>query len=108
MDTTFMNSEKSKTSDPHRLLLNLADKINLKGSDKHVTLSNFGIYYTRRNIKKLHKNNKFKISAPTRNEEIELPDRSYYVPDVQDYSEYILKKHETVTDNSSIRMRVKK
>ena len=43
-----MNSEKSKTFDPHRLLLSLADKINLKGSDKHVTLSNFSIYYTRK------------------------------------------------------------
>ena len=46
MDTMFMNSESSKTSDPHRLLLNLADKINLMRSDKSVTLSNLGIYYT--------------------------------------------------------------
>ena len=46
MDTMFMNSESSKTSDPHRLLLNLADKINLTRSDKPVTLSNLGIYYT--------------------------------------------------------------
>ena len=45
MDTMFMNSENSKTSDPHRLLLNLADKINLMRSDKPVTLSNLGIYY---------------------------------------------------------------
>ena len=40
MDTIFMNSENSKTSDPHRLLLNLTDKINLKRSDKYVALSN--------------------------------------------------------------------
>ena len=40
MDTIFMNSENSKTSDPHRLLLNLSDKINLKRSDKFVALSN--------------------------------------------------------------------
>ena len=33
MDTIFMNSENSKTSDPHRPLLNFTDKINLKGSD---------------------------------------------------------------------------
>ena len=38
-----MNSKNSKTSDTHRLLLNLTDKINLKRSDKYVTLSNFGM-----------------------------------------------------------------
>ena len=46
MDTIFMNSEKSKTSDPHRPLLNLSDKINLKRSDKYVALSDLSIYYT--------------------------------------------------------------
>ena len=59
-----MNSENSKTSDPHRLLLNLLDKINLKRSDKYIVLSNLNIYYTWKNIKS-YKNNKFKISAPT-------------------------------------------
>ena len=47
-----MNSENSKTSDPHRLLLNLSDKVNLKSSDKNLDLSNFSIYYTWKNIKK--------------------------------------------------------
>ena len=60
-----MNSEYSKTSDPHILLLNLSDKINLKRSDKYVTLSNLSIYYTCKNMKKSYKNNEFKISAPT-------------------------------------------
>ena len=46
-----MNSENSKISDPHRLLLNLTDKINLKGNDKYVALSNISIYYTWKNIK---------------------------------------------------------
>ena len=46
MDTIFMNSEKSKTSDPHRLLLNISDKMNLKRKVKYVVLSNLGIYYT--------------------------------------------------------------
>ena len=77
-----MNSENSKTSDPHRLLLNLADKINLKGSDEYVALSNLSIYYTLENIKKSYKNNKLKISAPTWNEEFELPDGSYSVSDI--------------------------
>ena len=63
-----MNSENSKRSDPHRLLLNL------NKSDKYVVLSNLSIYYTWKNIKKSYKNNKFKISAPTWNEEFELHD----------------------------------
>ena len=60
-----MNSEKSKASDPRRLLFNLSDKINLKRSDKYVALLNLSIYYTWKNLKKSYKNNKFKISAPT-------------------------------------------
>ena len=95
MNTIFMNSENSKTSDPHRILINLADKINLKRSDKCVALLNL-------NKKKSNKNNKFKISAPTWNEEFELPDGSYSVSDIQDYFKCILKIHETVTDNTSI------
>ena len=90
MDTIFINSENSKTSDPHRLLLNLSDKINLKRSDKYVALSNLSIYYTWKNIKKSYKNNKFKISALTWNEEFELLDGPYSALDVQDYFEYIL------------------
>ena len=68
-----MNSENIKIS------LNLSDKINLKRSDKYVALSNLSIYYTWENVKKSYKNNKFKISAPTWNEEFELPDESYFV-----------------------------
>ena len=52
MDTIYVNSENSKTSDPHRLLLNLTDKINLKISDKYVAFSTLTIYYTWKNIKK--------------------------------------------------------
>ena len=69
MDTVFMNSENSKTSDTRRLLLNLPVKINLNRNDKYVALSNLSIYYTWENIKKSCKNNKFKISAPKWNEE---------------------------------------
>ena len=58
--------------------------------------------------KKSYKNNKFKISAPTWNEEFELPDGSYSVPNIQDYFEYIIEKHETVTDNPSIMIYVNK
>ena len=103
-----MNSENSKTSDPKRLLFNLADKIGLRRKDLYIALSNLSIYYTWKNIKKSYKNNKFKISAPTWNEEFELPDGSYSVSDIQYYFEYILKNHETFTDNPSIRIYINK
>ena len=91
-----MNSENSETSDPHKLLLNISDEIKLKRSDKYVALLNLGFYYTCKNIKinkfKLININKFEISAPTWNEEFELPNRSYSVLDIKDCFKYILKK----------------
>ena len=51
MNTIFMNSKKSKKSDPHRLLLNLPQKINLKRSDNYVSFSNYSIYYTWKTMK---------------------------------------------------------
>ena len=66
MNAIFMSSKNSKTSDPHRLLLNLQDKINLKRSDEYVALSNISIYYTWKNIKVIQ-NNKFEALAPTWN-----------------------------------------
>ena len=59
MNAIFMNFKNSKTSDPHRLLLDLTDKTNLRRKDKYIALSNLSIYYTWKNIKKLYKNNKF-------------------------------------------------
>ena len=91
-----MSSGNSKTSNPHRLLLNFSDKINLKRSDKYVALSNLSIYYIWKNIKKSHKGNKFEISAPTWNEEFELPGGSYSVSNIQDYFEYIFKNMEKI------------
>ena len=108
MDTIFMNSGKSKTSDPHRLLLNLLDKINLNRSNKYFALSNLSIYYTWKNIKKSYKNNLFKLSAPTWNGEFELSDGSYSVLDIQDYLQYIIKKHKTFTVNPLVRIYVNK
>ena len=69
MNTLFMNSENSKTSDLHRLSLNLTDKTDLRQKAKYTALSNLSIYYTWKQIKMSWKNNKFKISAPTWNEE---------------------------------------
>ena len=51
MNTTLMNSENSKTSDPHRISLNLTDKIDLRIKDKYIALLNLSIYYTWKNIK---------------------------------------------------------
>ena len=97
MNTIIMNSENSETSDPHRLSLNIMDKLDLRRKDKYIALSNLSISYTWKNIKKLYKNNKFKISAPTWNEEFELPDGLYSITDIQGYFECILKKHEEKT-----------
>ena len=87
-----MNSENSRTSDSHRLLLKISDKMHLKRSDKYVALSNLSIYYTWKNIKRSY-NDKFKISAPTWNKKFELLDRSYSISDIQDYFKYILTKN---------------
>ena len=104
MDTIFMNSENSKTSEYHVLVLKLTDKLDLRRGQKTVALSNLSIYYTWKNVKSSYNNNKFKISAPTWSEEFELPDESYSISDIQDYFEYILKKHSESVDNPSIRM----
>ena len=55
-----------------------------------------------------YKNNNFKISASTWNEEFELPDGSYSISDIQDYFEYILKKHGEKTVNPLIRIYINK
>ena len=99
-----MNTESSKTNESRRLKLDLAYKLNLKNPKKNMTLVNLSIYYTWKNIKSEYSNNKFKISAPTWNETFDLPDRSYSIDDIQDYFEFIVKKHETLTDNPSMKI----
>ena len=69
-----------------------------------MALANLSIYYTWKNIKTEYNNNKFKISAPTWNENFDLPDGSYSIDDIQDYFEFIIKKHETLTENPSIQI----
>ena len=86
-----MNSENSKTSKLNVLALKLTNKLDLRIVEKVITLSNLSIYYTWRNIKNSYNNNKFKMSAPTWNDEFELPDGSYSVSNIQDFFEYILK-----------------
>ena len=81
MDTIFMNSENSKTSEPHVLILKLTDKSDLRRDEKNIALSNLSIYYTWKNIKSSYNSNKFKISAPTWNDNVEVSDESYSVSD---------------------------
>ena len=94
-----MNTQNSKTNEPHRFRLMLEDKLNLKYSSKNMALDNLSMYYTWKNIKSAYKNNKFRILAPTWNHEFDLPDGSYFIVDIQDYFEVIIKKHETLTKN---------
>ena len=94
-----MNTENSKTSEPHKFKLVLTGKFNLKNLSRNMALANLSIYYTWKNIKSEYNNNKFKISAPTWNETFDLPDGSYSIDDIQDYFEFIIKKHETLTAN---------
>ena len=108
MDTIFINSKNGRTSEYHVLVLKLADKLDLRRGQKSVTLSNFSIYHTWKNIKSSYNNNKFKISAPRWSDEFELPDGSYLISDIQDYLEYILKKHSENVDNPSIKIHVNK
>ena len=99
-----MNTENSKTNEPHRFKLDLADTPNLKNPKKNMALVNLSIYYTQKNIKSEYNNNEFKISAPTWNEAFDLSDGSYSIDDIQDYFEFIIKKHETLTENPSIQI----
>ena len=103
MDTIFMNSENSKTSKPHVLILKLTNKLDLRMGEKVIALSNLSIYYTWKNIKSSYNNNKFEISAPTWNDEFEVPDGSYFISDIQDYFEYILKNMEKILINHQYR-----
>ena len=108
MNTIFMNSESSKTSKLNVLSLKLTNKLDLRIGEKVIALSNLSIYHTWRNIKYLYNNNKFKILAPTWNDEFELPDGSYSVSDIQDYFEFILEKLAENIDNPSVQIYVNK
>ena len=103
-----MNSENSKTSGPHFLILKVTDKLDLRRGAEGVALSNLSIYYTQKHIKSSYNNNKFKILAPMYNDKFQLPDGSYSVSDIQGYFEYILKKQNGKIDIPSIRIYVNK
>ena len=72
MENFFMNTKNSKTSEPHRLKYNSIDKLDLKNSNKNMALASLSIYYPWKNVKSTYNNNKFKISAPARNDTFDL------------------------------------
>ena len=102
METFFMNTKNSKTNEPHKFKYDLIDKLGLKIPNKNMALANLSVYYTWKNVKSIYKNNKFKISVPTWSQKFHLPDGSYNIPAIQDYFEYVLKKHETITNTAPI------
>ena len=102
METIFMNTKNSNIDESRRFKLDLADKLNLKNPKKK--LVNLSIYYTRKNIKSEYNNNKFKMYASTWNETFDLLNGSYSISDIQDYFEFVIKKHETLPENQSIQI----
>ena len=99
-----MNTENSKTSEPHKFKLDLTDKLNLKNPNKNMALINFSIYYTWKNIKSEYNNNKFKILAPTWDDTFDLFDGSYSISNIWGYFEFIIKKHKTLTENLPVQI----
>ena len=105
METIFKNAENSKTNESNKYIYQFTDKLNLKTpNNKNIGLVNLSIYYTWKNIKSEYNNNKFKISAPTWNDTFDLPVGSYSISEIQDCFEFIIKKHETLTENSPIQI----
>ena len=108
MNTIFINSENSKTSGAHILMLKLTNELDLRMSEKIIGLLKLSIYYTWKNIKSSYNNSKFKTWAPTWNDKFELPDGFYSGSDIQDYFEYNLKQHGENTDKPSVHIHVNK
>ena len=102
METFFMNTKNTKTNEPNTFKYDLTDKLDLRNPNKNMELGNLSIYYTWKNVKSTYNNNKFKISAPTWNETFDLPDGSYNISEIQNYIEYIIKKHETIGETPPI------
>ena len=90
MGILFITMENSKINEPHKSILNLSQRLDLRSWNKHFALQSLFVYQTWKNIRKQHKNNKLKIIARTWNDEFELTDGSYSVADIQDYIEYII------------------
>ena len=107
METIFMNTENSKTNEPHKFVLNFKFKIE-EILMNMVALQKWSMYYTWKNIRKQYKSNKLEIVAPTWFDEFEMRDGSYSVANIQGYIEYIRKKHERLTTIPPIRVYINK
>ena len=100
-----MNIENSKRNKSNKFIGQFNDKLNLKTrNNKNIGLVNLSIYYAWKNIKSAYNNKKFKISAPIWSYEFDLPDGSYSISDIQDYFEFIIKKHERLAENPPVQI----
>ena len=105
METIFTNTENSKTNESNKFIYQFTNKLNLNTpNNKNIGLVNLSICYTWKNIKSTYNKNKFKISALTWNDEFDLLEGSYSISDVQDNFEFIIKKHETLAENSPMQI----
>ena len=103
METIFMNTENSKTDESNKFICQFTDKLDLKTqNNKNIELVNLNIYYTWKTIKFAYNNNKFKVSAPTWNNQFDLLHGSNSISDIQDYFEFIIKNQEALAENPPI------
>ena len=100
-----MNTENSNKNQSDKFIYHFTDKLNLKTpNNKNIGLANLSIYCTWKNIKSEYNNRKFKILAPNWNDTFDFPDGSYSISDIQDYLEFIIKKHEALIENPLIQI----
>ena len=98
MEKIFTNTKNNKGNESNKFIYQFTDKLNLKTPlNKNIGLVNTGIYYTWKNIKSAYNNNIW-------NDEFDLPDSSYSISDIQGYYEFIIKKHENLTENPPIQI----
>ena len=91
MEIIFMNTGNYKTNESHNFVLKFSQVLDLRSSNIHVTFQNSSIHYIWKNIRQQYKTSKLKISAPTSNDEFELPYGSYSLSDIENCIEYIIK-----------------
>ena len=100
-----MNTKNSKTNESKKFIQQFTVKFNLKTrNNKNIGLVNLSIYYTQKNIKSTYNSNTFRALASTWNDEFDLPYCPQSISEIQDYFEFIIKKHETVAENPPIQI----
>ena len=104
MEKIYIKTENSKTNESNKFIYQFTDKLILKPQQQKDGLVNLSIYYTQKNIKSAYNTNKFKVSIPTWNHKFDLPDRSYSISEIQNYLEFIIKKHKRLTENPLVQI----